>query len=246
VSPRLREQQALGLEGRELRWASVARTLAPIRGMVFANEVLDAFPVHVMVRSDDGVREVYVDAKDGTLVETLRAPSHPDLRYRVPDSLPMGGRWEVSLGAESWVAQLAAALAQGYLVIIDYGGEEVDLLSRGGTGTLRGFSRHHLVADALAAPGAHDLTASVNITAIRRAAEGAGLSFAGMTTQRDALLGLGVREQYGRPTDPLDQLRAASKRSAIDVLIEPNGLGAYTVLVFAKDAPVAGMRILAR
>ncbi|HEX9270058.1 MAG TPA: SAM-dependent methyltransferase, partial [Candidatus Limnocylindria bacterium] len=45
VSPRLREQQALALEGRELRWASVARTLAPIRGVVLANEVLDAFPV---------------------------------------------------------------------------------------------------------------------------------------------------------------------------------------------------------
>jgi len=230
VSPRLREQQALALEGRELRWASVARALAPIRGVVFANEVLDAFPVHVMVRAEEGVREVYVDQKDGALVETLRAPSHPDLRYRVPDGLPVGGRWEVSLGAEGWVAQLAAALAQGYLLIIDYGGEEADLLSRGGAGTVRGFSRHRLVADALAAPGEHDLTASVNVTAIRRAAEGAGLTLAGMTTQRDALIGLGVREAYGRPTDPLDQLRAASKRSAIDVLLEPNGLGAYTVL----------------
>ena len=77
VSPRLREQQALALEGRELRWASVARTLAPIRGVVFANEVLDAFPVHVLVRAEDGLREVYVDVKDGALVEILRAPSHP-------------------------------------------------------------------------------------------------------------------------------------------------------------------------
>jgi SAM-dependent MidA family methyltransferase len=246
VSPRLRGQQALALEGRELRWASVARALAPIRGIVFANEVLDAFPVHVLVREAEGIREVYVDVKDGTLVETLRAPSHPDLRYRVPDSLPVGGRWEVSLGAEGWVAQLGAALAQGYLVIVDYGGEEADLLTRGGAGTVRGFSRHRLVTDALAAPGEHDLTASVNVTAIRRAAEGAGLTFAGMTTQRDALIGLGIREAYGRPTDPLDQLRAASKRSAIDVLLDANGLGAFTVLCFAKDAPSEGLRILAR
>ncbi|HLZ47679.1 MAG TPA: SAM-dependent methyltransferase [Candidatus Limnocylindria bacterium] len=246
VSPRLREQQALALEGRELRWASVARTLAPIRGVVFANEVLDAFPVHVLVRADDGVREVYVDAKDGVLVETLRAPSHPDLRYRMPDGLPVGGRWEVSLGAESWVAQLAAAMVQGYLVIVDYGGDEASLLGRGGVGTVRGFSRHRLVNDALAAPGHHDLTASVNVTAIRRAAEGAGLTLAGITTQRDALIGLGVREQYGRPLDPLDQLRAASKRSAIDVLLEPNGLGAYVVLCFAKDAPADGLRFLQR
>jgi SAM-dependent MidA family methyltransferase len=246
VSPRLREQQALALEGRELRWASVARSLAPIRGVVFANEVLDAFPVHVLVRSEAGVREVYVDEKDGELVEALRAPSHPDLRYRVPDSVPLGGRWEVSLGAEGWIAQLAAALAQGYLIVIDYGGEEADLLSRGGVGTVRGFSRHRLVVDALADPGAHDLTASVNVTAIRRAAEGAGLTLVGVTTQREALIGLGIREAYGRPTDPVDQLRAASKRSAIDVLLEPNGLGAYTVLCFAKDAPAEGLRILAR
>lgn len=246
VSPRLREQQALALEGRALRWASVARALAPIHGVVFANEVLDAFPVHVLVRAEEGVREVFVDVKDDVLVEALRAPSHPDLRYRVPDTLPLGGRWEVSLGAESWVAQLAAALVRGYVIVIDYGGDEADLLSRLGAGTVRGFSRHRLVSDALAEPGAHDLTASVNVTAIRRAAEGAGLTLAGVTTQRDALIGLGVREAYGRPTDPLDQLRAASKRSAIDVLLEPNGLGAYTVLVFAKDAPLEGLRMLAR
>ena len=246
VSPRLQEQQALALEGRELRWASVARTLAPIRGVVFANEVLDAFPVHVLVRAEEGLREVYVDVRDGALVETLRAPSHPDLRYRVPDGLPMGGRWEVSLGAESWIAQLAAAVGQGYVIVIDYGGDETDLLTRAGAGTLRGFSRHRLVTDALAAPGEHDLTASVNFTAIRRAAEGAGLGLAGVTTQRDALIGLGVREAYGRPSGPLEQLRAASKRSAIDVLLEPGGLGAYAVLCFAKDAQVEGLRFLAR
>lgn len=246
VSPRLREQQALALEGRELRWAAVAHALAPIHGIVFANEVLDAFPVHVLVRATDGVREVFVDEQGGALVEALRAPSHPDLRYRVPDSLPVGGRWEVSLGAESWIAQLAAALAQGYLLVIDYGGDEADLLTRGGAGTVRGFSRHRLVADALSSPGEHDLTASVNFTAIRRAAEGAGLALAGVTTQREALINLGIREAYGRPTDPLDQLRAASKRSATDVLLDPNGLGAFTVLCFAKDAPADGLRLFGR
>jgi SAM-dependent MidA family methyltransferase len=246
VSPHLRGQQALALEGRQLRWAAVARALAPIHGIVLANEVLDAFPVHVLVRAEDGVREVYVDLAGGALVETLRAPSHPDLRYRVPDGLPVGGRWEVSLGAESWVAQLAAALAQGYLLVVDYGDDEAGLLGRGGAGTLRGFARHRLVSDALAAPGEHDLTASVNFTAIRRAAEGAGLAFAGRTTQRDALIALGIREAYGRPATPLDQLRAASKRSAIDVLLDPNGLGGFAVLCFAKDAAPDGLRLVPR
>ena len=246
VSPRLREQQALALEGRELRWASVARTLAPIRGVVLANEVLDAFPVHVLVRTDDGVREVCVGEEDGALVELLRPPSQPELGWRVPEAIPVGGRWEVSVTAEGWVAQIAAALVQGYLIVIDYGGEETELLTRGGAGTVRGFSRHRLVADALAAPGEHDLTASVNFTAIARAAEGAGLTLAGITTQRDALVALGVREAFARPSTPLDQLRSTSRRSAVDVLIDPNGLGAFRVVCFAKDAPTEGLRWLGK
>lgn len=242
VSPRLREQQAGMLTGRDLRWASSARGLAPIHGLVFANEVLDAFPVHVLVRADDGVREVYVDERDGELVEVLRAPSQTDLRWRVPETLPVGGRWEVSAAAEGWVAQVAAALTTGYLLLVDYADEEAGLVGRLGEGTVRGFSRHRLVADPLRRPGEIDITATINLTAIRRAAEGAGLRLVGSGTQRDVLLALGVRVAAARPASPIEQLRAASRRSAVDALLDPNGLGAFRVLLFAKDAPVQGFR----
>jgi len=259
VSPRLREQQALALEGRQLRWAATARTLAPIQGVVFANEVLDAFPVHVLVRTAEGLREVYVDVEDGRFVEVLRAPSAADLRWRLPDALPLGGRWEASPAAEGWVAGIAAALGRGYLLLVDYGADEAGLLARAGAGTLRGFSRHALVRDPLAEPGAHDLTASVNFTAIRRAAEGAGLRHAGTATQREVLLALGVREGArgvpavrpgpGSPVPatpaPLEQLRAASRRSAVEALLDPAGLGAFVVTCFAKDAPTDGLALFA-
>jgi len=242
VSPRMRRQQSLALEGRDLRWASVAHSLAPIQGVLFANEVLDAFPVHVLSRTTDGVRELFVGEENGTLVEVLRAPSQ-DLRWRVPESVPVGGRWETSPAAEGWVASLAGALVSGYIVLVDYGGQEADLLARGGAGTIRGFARHRLVTDPLAEPGRHDLTASVDFTAIRRAAEGVGFRFAGSATQRDMLLALGIREATARPPTPLEQLRAASRRSAIDALLDPSGLGAFRVVCFAKDAPTDGLRI---
>src|SRR5438034_11176166 len=60
VSPRMRAEQALALEGRDLRWASLAHSLAPIQGVVFANEVLDAFPVHVLTPTTDGLRGLHV------------------------------------------------------------------------------------------------------------------------------------------------------------------------------------------
>ncbi len=243
VSPRLREQQSAALDGRDIRWASEARALAPLQGIVFANEVLDAFPVHVLVRSEEGVREVYVEEHAGALIETLRAPSQADLRWRVPEHLPLGGRWEVSPDAEGWVASLAAALTGGYVLFVDYGGDEDDLLTRLGAGTVRGFSRHRLISDPYLEPGAHDLTASVNFTAIRRAAEGAGFAFVGRTTQRDALIALGIRESTARAATPIEQLRAASKRSAIDTLLDPQGFGAFQVVCFAKDAPTEGLRL---
>ena len=243
VSPRLRAQQSLALEGRDLRWASVAHSLAPIQGIVFANEVLDAFPVHVLARTADGVREVYVGEEGGTLVEVLRPPSSPDLRWRIPESVPLGGRWETSPAAEGWVASLAAALVSGYVVLIDYGGSESELLTREGAGTIRGFAQHRLIADPLSEPGRHDLTASVDFTAIRRAAEGAGLRFAGSATQREMLVALGIREATARPSTPIEQLRAASRHSAVDALLDPNGLGAFQVVCFAKDAPTEGLRM---
>ncbi len=245
VSPRLRQQQALALEGRELRWASAPHGLAPIHGLIFANEVLDAFPVHVLVRTDEGVREAYVDERDGALVEVLRPPSHTDLRWRVPGTLALGGRWEVSIAAESWVAQVAAALTNGYLLLIDYADDEVGLLARMGEGTIRGFSKHRLLADPLERPGEVDITATVDLTAIRRAAEGAGLRLVGTGTQRDVLLALGVREPAARPATPLEQLRVASRRSAVDTLLDPRGLGAFRVVLFAKDAPAEGFRAFA-
>lgn len=244
VSPHLRRQQALALEGRELRWAAVAHSLAPIHGIVLANEVLDAFPVHVLERTESGIKEVHVTAEDGRLVEALRRPSRTDLRWRVPEEVPVGGRWEVSIAAESWVAQLAASMVRGYVLFTDYGGDERSLLGRE-SGTLRGFAGHRFVADPLAAPGTADLTASVNFTAIRSAAEGAGLTLVGRGTQRDVLLALGIRETTVRPTEAREQLRAATRRSAAEALLDPNGLGAFQVLCFAKDSPTTGFRMFA-
>ena len=245
VSPRLRAEQSLALDGRDLRWASDTGALAPLQGVVYANEILDAFPVHVLVRTAEGIREVFVDAQGDRLLETLRPPVPTDLRYRVPEQLPIGGRWEVSPRAESWVASLAASLVRGYVFFVDYGGDEAELLTRLGSGTVRGFSRHRLLADPYSEPGAHDLTASVNFTAIRQAAEGAGFVFAGRASQRDALVALGIREVAARPTTAIDQLRAYGRRSAIDTLLDPAGLGGFQVIGFAKDAPVDGLRAFA-
>src|SRR5207237_959101 len=74
------------------------------------------------------------------------------------------------------------------------GGDEAARRTHQGAGTVRGVAQHRLIADPLAEPGRHDLTASVDFTAIRRAAEGAGLQLVGTSTQREVLVALGIRE----------------------------------------------------
>ena len=85
----------------------------------------------------------------------------------------------------------------------------------------------------------------MNFTAVRRAAEGAGFTFAGRTSQREALLALGIRDVASRPTTPIDRLRDLGRRSAIDTLLDPTGFGAFQVVCFAKDAPEEGLRLFA-
>src|SRR5207253_8932046 len=138
------------------------------------NEVLDAFPVHVLTRTPEGVREVFVGEDNGQLIEIIRPPSTADLRWRIPESVPLGGRWETSPAAEGWVASLAAALVSGYIVLIDYGGDEAELLTRQGAGTGRGVAQHRLIADPLAQPRPPDPPPSAHVPAIRPAAGGAG------------------------------------------------------------------------
>jgi len=159
--------------------------------------------------------------------------------------IPVGGRWEVSPAAEGWVAALGSAVVSGYVLFIDYGDEEAGLVGREGAGTVRGFARHRLLEDPFADPGMHDLTATVNFTAIRRAAEGAGLALAGSATQREVLIALGAREATVRPAAHIEQIREASRRGATDALLDPGGFGAFRVECYAKDAPMTRLRMFA-
>ena len=95
-----------------------------ITGIVFANELLDAMPVHVVVMTASGLAEVYVDERDGRFVERLGPPSVDALSQYFTNLglvLESGARADVNLAAMAWIRQAAACLTRGYLVLIDYG-----------------------------------------------------------------------------------------------------------------------------
>lgn len=210
-------------------------------GIVYCNELLDALPTHVVVMTDHGLREVCVDAQDGRLVEVLAEPSTPRLgQYlaRAGARLERGWRAEVNLRAVDWVRDAARRLTRGFLVVIDYGHEAHELYSRRhATGTLTGFKRHQSDHGGgptwLEEPGMQDLTAHVDFSSVRAAAEDEGLVTLGLLDQTYFLLGLGATERLASASG--STVQDLKLRMAAKTLLLPGGLGSsHKVLLMGK------------
>jgi SAM-dependent MidA family methyltransferase len=163
--------------------------LRSIRGVVFSNELLDAFPVYRLgwdatERRWFEWRVTWANGRFHLVHSEMRSPElagsteefwnelPPELLGVLPDQFTI----EVSPIAGRWWSQAAACLARGKLLTLDYGLEmdEVFVPHRQ-QGTLRSYRAHQLTADPLANPGEQDLTAHVNFSALQRAGEQAGL-----------------------------------------------------------------------
>jgi SAM-dependent MidA family methyltransferase len=167
-------------------------------GCVIGHEVLDNFPVHVLEVTESGdVCEVYVAAERGRLVEHLGPLSDLALvtaAQAAASRLSPGHRLEVSVDVEGWMREAAAAVAGGYLLIVDYGDVEPDLWLRNPRGTIVTYGPDGFGEDPLADPGLRDVTAEVNFSAVERAARRHGFEPQLYCSQRDWLASLGHGE----------------------------------------------------
>ena len=227
--------------------ALVAATDAvrPVDGIVLANEVLDALPVHRVRQVGARLREIAVGVgEDGSLVEVEIEPSTPALAGRLATEaieLVDGQTAEICLALDDWIAAAAAGLARGLLVLIDYGAPAADLYDpvRRRAGTLRAYVRQQVHDDPFRHIGRQDLTAHVDVTAVEAAARRAGLTTVGITTQAEALVGLGIEARLRAiQADPETSLEAyLLVRSALMRMLDPAAMGRFRVLAFGRDWP---------
>lgn len=236
-----RAAQPAVLAGHEARVAGSLEALpSPITGVVVANELLDALPVHVVATPRGELREVFVGLDvGGALAERtgpLSTAAVADYFARCGVALPPDVRAEAGLAAEGWMEAAAAALDEGFLLLFDYGHEAEALYSAAHpAGTLTTFRGH--VADGcgwLQDPGTVDITADVNLTAVRNAAVRAGLTPVGAIDQAYFLLNLGIAERLPEG----DDRHAIARRLAAKTLLAPGGLGStMKAMAFATHPP---------
>ena len=226
-------------------------TLPPsFEGVLVANELLDALPVHQVVMRVDGLREVYVEARrdqDGGLVTSEGPPSTPALAGYLAQlgiALEPGWRTEIGLRAVEWVRHAARCLRRGFIIVIDYGHEARELHSASHAGgTLTSFSRHTMsdcrpgTPSWLDRPGEQDLTAHVDFTSVRSAAEDEGCATLGFLDQTYFLLGLLTA------TPGPSSLGELKHRLALKTLLMPGNLGStHKVLILGKHVGRPSLR----
>ncbi|OFW07518.1 MAG: hypothetical protein A3H96_07215 [Acidobacteria bacterium RIFCSPLOWO2_02_FULL_67_36] len=215
---------------------SVPDLPSSVRGVILANELLDALPVHLVTMTGAGLREILIGEHDGRLVETEGPPSDPRIAEYLASAgatLERGARAEVGLAACRWIDAAASALAAGFLLLFDYGHEAPQLYSPTHySGTLAAYRAHTAgAAGWLQDPGSADLTSHVNLTAIRQAAEAAGLTTMGIVDQTYFLIALGLAERIEKG----DDLPVIKRRLAARTLMMPGGLGStMKVMAFGR------------
>jgi len=252
-SPQARAAQETVLKRHASVFASSTAALPEsVTGVIYANELLDALPPHLVVMREQGLHEVHVDAEGGRLVTRERPPSSPrlaDYLGAVGARLEPGWFAEVNLGAADWVRRAGRRLARGFLVVIDYGHDAATLYSAShATGTLTTYRGHAAERREegpgwLMEPGERDITSHVDLTGIALAGRDAGLRLLGVADQAHFLLGLGLAERLAG--DDSVSPHALARRLALKTLVMPGGLGStLKVMVFAKSVdgrPLRGL-----
>jgi SAM-dependent MidA family methyltransferase len=210
-------------------------------GIVFSNELLDAFPVHRVTLIDGTLCEYYVTLGTEENFDWMIGPTSTDELAEYVDRhgirLREGQVAEINLETELWLANVAAKLRRGYLITVDYGAEAAELysLTEWQQGTLRGFHQHAFVENLLAAPGDSDLTSTINWTAFRSVAERLGLETVSFARQDKFLLASGLLDLLELQSANVNESDKMRLSTAAREMILPNGMAAsFQVLVQKK------------
>ncbi|MES2831818.1 MAG: SAM-dependent methyltransferase [Pseudomonadota bacterium] len=251
VSAELRARQRQMLHGfPQVRWIDTLPVA--FSGIVLGNEVLDAMPVHLVVKTDQGWKERGIGLSNKNFVYRDR-PCDPAMLQQIADpddSLPIGYLTEVHPTAVGFMRSVADMLKAGHretgfggaAVWIDYGFPENEYyLPQRVRGTLMCHYRHHAHDDPFYLPGLQDITAHVDFSAIAQAAVDGGLDMLAYMSQAQFLISAGIGHLLLR-TPPEDTMRYLPRANAVQRLTSTAEMGElFKVLIVGTqiDLPPA-------
>lgn len=218
-------------------------------GCLYSNELIDALPVHRVVMTFDGLREVYVTCKDGEFAEEAGEPSTPEIEAylkRVAVELHPGQQAEVNLNAPKWLEAASKTLKQGFILTIDYGYPAPELYTPlRKLGTLLCYYRHQVEENPYLRLGLQDITSHVDFTTLMKCGEELGLQNVWFGDQYRFLLSAGIIEEIeGIESSAISEAKKLRLRLTLKKLIMPEGGMGDTFKVLIQSKGVAAPRLL--
>jgi SAM-dependent MidA family methyltransferase len=201
-----------------------------IRGVIFANEVLDAMPITCFRMTDNGIKErcVKFSTEENNFQWHLTEPTTSELTRHIQMlqkecDIYSGYESEVNLMLDMWVRTLADVLEQGLILLFDYGyGRREFYHPDRCMGTLMCHYQHHRHADPFMLVGLQDITAHVDFTAVAESAVAASLDVSGYTTQASFLLASGLLDLMSKKISPHEEYK---QNQAVKLLTMPAQMG---------------------
>jgi SAM-dependent MidA family methyltransferase len=236
---RRRMQERLSEFGERVEFCSDWDQVSVSSGIYFSNELLDAFPVHRVMISDEGLSELYVAVdSSGEFVSTSGPLSTPRLAEFIDEySIELAEEQvvEINLEIDNWLNAVSEKFEKGFLITVDYGAEATELYDPmlRPEGTLRGFSNHAFVDNLLAVPGEHDLTTTINWSQVKGVGEKLGWKVIEFAPQDKFLLTAGLPEQlqYRLSRAETGAERVSLTTGARDMILPGGMASSFQVLV---------------
>ena len=229
------------------------------RGVVVANEVLDAMPVHRFklqrTNSSDSfniLKEMYITQKNKQFLWQDDIPSTPELKEKISQisdlllltcqetgyNLPEEYISEINLSLPSWLDTLYDFIDQAVIILLDYGYPKHEYYHpQRSNGTLTCYHQHRSHSDPLILTGLQDITAHVDFSLLAESAINTGFKISGYADQAHFLLNCGLM-------DLLDKHNITSKQSIIinqqvKLLTSPNEMGELIkVMALTKNSDI--------
>lgn len=246
---RLRQQKLLAEHASHLsgiiEWLEQLPT--EFNGVILANEVLDAMPVHCVTWREHAISERGVIWKNEQFAwqehpvqnaELVAQANKLSLQIHSSDVPTQSYQSEINLNAHYFMRRLAEILCKGAILLIDYGfGSTEYYHPQRNQGTLMCHYRHHAHDDPFYLPGLQDITSHVDFSAINQAVESFTLQLGGFTTQAHFLINCGITDILAQ-TSVENTHHYLPQANQLHRLISPAEMGElFKVIAFVKDIP---------
>lgn len=227
----------------KITWLSQLPEDNSFKGIILANEVVDAMPVHLFQISNENTTELGLTTIDNDIVWQAQEPDNYLNNYIDNYIVPIikkeqiGSSYisEVNLLARDWVTAVSQCMSQGLIIIIDYGFKRQEYYHHDRhQGTLMCHYRHFAHQDPLLYPGLQDITAHVDFTSLAEAGLENNLEVASFLTQAYFLLANNITDYFNNHDIPEKEI--FSLKQQLKKLTSPSEMGElFKVLILNKN-----------